>query len=135
MIRRLEPQIGFGWTTRIIAFIILAVLTVPVLGLRPRQTMKSLASRQKTDLTAWKETPFTAFAVGTFLAFTGLYIPYFYIQVYGLSAGGVSSDLAFYLVSTLNAGSLLGRIVSSGFPRRDHLQWLTEDVDTELHSR
>ena len=36
MFQRLQPRIGFGWTTRIIGLIMLALLALPVLGMRMR---------------------------------------------------------------------------------------------------
>ena len=44
--------------------------------------------------------------------FVGLYIPYFYIQLYGIEDGVTSSNLEPYLLPLINAGSLFGRILS-----------------------
>lgn len=41
----------------------------------------------------------------------GLYIPFFYIQQYTTHHDGANSDLAFYTLAILNAGSVIGRVV------------------------
>ena len=46
---------------------------------------------------------------GCLLAFTGLYAPFFYIQFYALNTGIMNANLAFYLLSILNAASIFGR--------------------------
>ena len=45
------------------------------------------------------------------LAFMGLYFPLFYIQVFALKNLTINEDLAFYLLSVLNAASVFGRVV------------------------
>ena len=88
----------------------LVTLLFPIMTMRAR--IKPSASARQLDVAAWKEPPFALFAAGTFLAFVGLYIPYFYIQLYSLKKTAVEHDVALYLLSMLNAGSLIGRIVS-----------------------
>lgn len=39
-----------------------------------------------------------------------VYIPFFYIQDYALKLG-IDHDMAFYLLSIMNAASLFGRLV------------------------
>ena len=63
------------------------------------------------DFSAFKEPAFAFFAIGNFLAFAGLYVPYFYIQIYGLDTQATSGALAFYILSIMNGGALFGRIV------------------------
>lgn len=44
------------------------------------------------------------------LMIMSVYIPFFYIQSYALDLG-VSTSMAFYLLSIMNASSLLGRLL------------------------
>jgi predicted MFS family arabinose efflux permease len=67
--------------------------------------------RKMVDTSAFKDLPFMLFISGSFLAFQGLFIPFFYLQFYAISERITSEDLAFYLLSILNAGSIIGRIV------------------------
>jgi len=108
---QLQPRIGFGWTIRIIAFIMLLLLTLPVLAMRMRN--KPSEARKIFDVKAWTEPPFILTSIFLFLAFLTAYIPTFYIQVYGLQNGFINARLSFYLVPLLNTGSLFGRIIVS----------------------
>ena len=108
--RRLQPSIGFGWATRIIAFIMLGTLILPITCLKMR--LKPSSVRRLFDRQAWTEAPFLIFAGACFIGFIGLYVPYFYIESFALQKKIFNENTAFYLVSILNAGSFLGRIVS-----------------------
>jgi predicted MFS family arabinose efflux permease len=68
------------------------------------------ARRKIIDVTAFRSAPFMLFCIGGFLAFQGLFIPFFYMQFYAISKHITSENLAFYLLSILNAASVFGRI-------------------------
>lgn len=106
----LQPKIGFGWATRIIAFIMLAFLMVPILSMKMRVVPSAV--RPKFDVTAWTEMRFVLFSCACFFGFLGLYIPFFYIQLQVTQEEIVEMRLVFYLLPLLNAGSFLGRLVS-----------------------
>lgn len=105
--QELENSIGFAWATRVIAFVMLATLSVPLAVMRPR--LKPSAVRKLFDSAAWSERPYSFFAFGGFFGFIGMYLPLFYISVFAIQHG-MSSRLAFYLLPILNAGSTFGRI-------------------------
>ncbi|OTA94970.1 hypothetical protein M434DRAFT_394186 [Hypoxylon sp. CO27-5] len=107
---RLEPQIGFGWATRVIAFILLGLSVVPLIFMRPR-VPPPRHKRAFLDTDAFKEPPFLSFAGAGFFAFAGLYVPFFYIQLYSLRYNITNEDLSAYLVTLLNTGSVFGRIL------------------------
>ncbi|PSS12831.1 hypothetical protein M430DRAFT_143191 [Amorphotheca resinae ATCC 22711] len=106
---QLQPKIGFGWATRVIAFIMLGTLLIPLTVMRVR--VKPAQTRRLFELAAFKEVPFTMFSVGEFFGFMGLYIPFFYIQSYVINKNIMSSHLGFYMLSILNAASLFGRVI------------------------
>ena len=89
----------------------LATLMAPILSMRMR--VKPSAARRLFDSTAWKEIPYLLFAFSSFFGFLGLYIPFFYVQIYSIEHGIVNTDLVFYLLPLLNAGSFFGRLVSN----------------------
>lgn len=89
----------------------LATLIVPVFGMKMRVTPSTV--RPRFDTAAWREMPFALFACAVFLGFLGLYIPFFYVQLYSIEHAIVDTSLVFYLVPLLNAGSLFGRVVSN----------------------
>jgi len=106
---QLQPKIGFGWATRVIAFIALAGLLLSCLVMRVRITPTQ--KRRLLDLSAFKEVPYTMFSFGEFFGFMGLYIPFFYVQLYAQEQGTMTDHLAFYLLAILNAASAFGRIM------------------------
>ncbi|KAJ5172685.1 hypothetical protein N7492_005278 [Penicillium capsulatum] len=106
---RLLGPLGFGWTTRIIAFVALAglIFSLVVMKLRlppPKQ------SRALLDLSALKEIPFMIFCLAIFFSFVGLYFPFFYLPTFFSSYLHSDGDLAFYIIAILNAASVFGRI-------------------------
>lgn len=108
--RRLQPSIGFAWTTRVLAFIIFALLLVAVAVMR--NPLPPKPGRALFQSSAFKSPPFILQSFGIMLGFIGLYVPIFYVQTYALTRDITSdSDYAFYLLSILNAGSFFGRIL------------------------
>ena len=107
---RLQPRIGFGWTVRIMAFIMLATLCVPMIGMKMR--LKPPVRRRLVDLAAWKELPYAIFGVAVFFGYMGVYIPFFYIQLFAVEKMVVDGYFTVYLLVLLNAGSFFGRLVS-----------------------
>ena len=114
LFQQLEPQVGFDWTTRIIAFVVLASLLLPIVAMRKR--VSKSPRRTFVDLAAFREAPFIFMLCSMFFLFTGLYIPYFYIEVFSIQTQTLArSDryLDKYLIVFLNVGSAIGRLVSS----------------------
>jgi MFS family permease len=60
-----------------------------------------------------KEWSFNAYGIANFLMFMAYFIPLFYVPAFASTALHTSTDLSFYMVSILNAGSAVGRIGSS----------------------
>lgn len=107
--QKLQPQIGFGWATRTIAFIILVTMALPLLGMKLRGQSRN--AKRRLALSAWRDISYTWFSCSAFFGFLGVYIPFFYVQLYAQQRKTVSGELVFYLPPLLNAGSLFGRII------------------------
>ncbi|CRG86526.1 Monocarboxylate transporter 13 [Talaromyces islandicus] len=110
--RQLQPRLGFPWATRIIGFIALGTLLISLAIMRsrsPRDAAKK--ARKLVDLSAFQSVPFNICVTGMFVAFIGLYIPFFDIITYAQTHANVSEDMSFYLLSIMNAASALGRII------------------------
>ena len=105
---RLQPRIGFRYASWLIALIMLVTLIIPVATLRMRSRPDKV--RRIFDERALKEVPFVLWAAYLFVSLLGLYLPSFYIQLYGLRY--MNSKTAFYLLPALNVGSFFGRLVS-----------------------
>lgn len=106
---RLQPIVGFGWATRIVAFIALATLCVPCACIRARAFPS--ARRKLIDLSAFKELPFSLFCLASFIGFIGLYVPFFYVSEYSSAKIGLGSTISFYMLPITSAGSIAGRII------------------------
>ncbi|KAL8670871.1 MAG: hypothetical protein Q9168_004602 [Polycauliona sp. 1 TL-2023] len=107
LFNRLEPRIGFRYAVWLIALIMLLTLTVPMATLRMRWRPHKV--RRLFDAKAWSEPPFSLWAGYLFVSLCGLYLPSFYIQLYG--ARFMDARLSHYLLPALNAGSFFGRII------------------------
>ncbi|KAH7250789.1 major facilitator superfamily domain-containing protein [Fusarium solani] len=107
--RRLVPRIGFGWTTRIIAFIVLSVLLVSLSVMKTRLPPPK-HSRSLFDASAFKEPPFIVFSAGLFFSFVGLYFPFFYLPTYLSTHLNSSQNISLYSLAILNAASVFGRV-------------------------
>lgn len=104
---RLLPQIGFGWSVRVVGFIQLALLIYAGVA------TKEFAPRRPQGLFlphAFKSWPYVLANAAFFLSLFGSYTPIFYISNYSVSQG-VDRELALYMVTVLNAPSFFGRII------------------------
>ncbi|TKY87445.1 hypothetical protein EX895_004123 [Sporisorium graminicola] len=109
--QRLEPRIGFGWATRVLAFIALATQAVAVVLMRQRDGGSS-KSRSLIDPTLFTEKPMLSFSFASLFAFMGLYIPFYYIGIYSQrKVHNMPHTLLSYLVPLLNVGSVFGRLI------------------------
>lgn len=110
MVQRLVAQIGFAWTMRTCAFLMLAIMAVANTTVRSRIPPAPKAVRLKDFTSPWKETPFTLLAVGTFVNLLGLFTPFTFL-VSEARGRGVDEALSFYLIAILNGSSTFGRTV------------------------
>ncbi|CAG8960057.1 hypothetical protein HYFRA_00010535 [Hymenoscyphus fraxineus] len=111
LFHKLQPRVGFGWTVRITALIMLGLSIMPVLGMRMRT--RPATARKLFDTSALAETPFLIFNGFLFLVFMGSYIPLVYIQVYG--SRSIGGEFGHYLLPIMNLGSCFGRIIPPYF--------------------
>lgn len=107
---RLQPQIGFGWATRVIAFVLLALSVIPIVFMKTR-VPPAAQKRAFLDKSVFRDIPFLVFSSASFFAFMGLYIPFFYVQLYSIEYGISSAEFSPYFVTILNAGSVFGRLL------------------------
>lgn len=107
---RLEPVIGFGWTTRVLAFILLGLSVPPIVFMKPR-VPRSAHRRAFFDSTYSKDLPILLFSAAAFFSFAGLYVPFFYLQLYSISFRLSSNEFSPYFVTLLNVGSIFGRLI------------------------
>ncbi|WEW58082.1 hypothetical protein PRK78_003549 [Emydomyces testavorans] len=104
-----HTNIGFGWSVRIIGFIMLALLSVSCVTLVPRISPRTGPHFLPA---AFKKPVYSLQVIGYCLIFWGIYTPFFFLPAYAVSHG-VSVDWAFYIMPIYNSGSFVGRIASS----------------------
>ncbi|KAH8687583.1 major facilitator superfamily domain-containing protein [Tricladium varicosporioides] len=109
--RKLQPRIGFPWATRVIGFLSLGTLAISILTMKTRLPPTKQA-RRPWDPAALRSVTFVLFSIGLFLTFIGLYIPFFYIVLYAQRKLHIGGDLPSYLLTIVNASSVVGRIAS-----------------------
>lgn len=107
MFYRLLPQIGFGWAVRVLGFMALATLLIPISVMKMR--VQPPKARSLLDTTVFTDYTFILFVAGAMIGFIGLYVELFYISFFGEATGYTDSSMSFYLVPILNAGSVFGR--------------------------
>jgi MFS family permease len=109
VLNRLLDPLGFGWSVRVIGFIALGTLLLPIAIMKQR--VKPPKARALIDWSAFTDIPYMTFVLGGLIAFMGLFTLFFYISYVGSARHLVSNDMAFYLVPILNAASCFGRTI------------------------
>jgi MFS family permease len=100
-------SLGFGWTVRIVGFVMLPLLAFSCVVVKPRLPPRT------TNFFIWrafKETNFLLVIGSLFFMFIGMWTPLFYLPSYAVSKG-MDATLASYLLAILNAASTFGRII------------------------
>lgn len=118
-----NESVGFGWTMRIVGFIMIPLLAVACICCRPplEQARAQISDREaqpqqikdekrRPDFSILKKTEMRLLCLAFFTIYFGMFAPFFFITSYA-SAMGFSGDLAFYSVSILNGASMFGRIL------------------------
>jgi MFS family permease len=111
VVSRLIPQVGFGWTMRTCAFLVLFLLIIANFTIRPYYPPRPHTVTGAELIKPLTEIPFLLLLVGFCIFSFGFYIPLNYLPLQALSAG-MGSDMVQYLIPILNAGSLFGRLLS-----------------------
>jgi len=116
----LHPQIGFGWTVRIIGLIAFVMCCFSVLVMRPfvppkpvprqsgQSSLESLARSAKL-----KERRYIVYCIAIVFSNVAFFEPLFYLQSYAIEHGMRGQKMANYLLVILNAASIPGRIIPS----------------------
>ncbi|OLN92796.1 Riboflavin transporter MCH5-like protein 7 [Colletotrichum chlorophyti] len=107
---RLEPTIGFGWATRIIAFVLLGLSIIPAVTMHTRLP-PSGHKRSLIDMTAVRDPAFMLVMAGSVVGFLALYVPYFYIELFAVIHKIGPASFSSYFVTLLSAGSVPGRVI------------------------
>ncbi|TVY76008.1 Aspyridones efflux protein apdF, partial [Lachnellula suecica] len=108
-LHRLIGEVGFGWAVRIAAFMMMPLYGLAVSFVRRPESLV-LPPRAKPDFSFLKNPAILFLSAGMFFVYLGLFSPYFYITSWTVSLG-LDANMAFYMISIMNAASLFGRVV------------------------
>lgn len=111
--RQLLPRIGFPWTVRIMAFMMLAVGACYCSLLKPR--LPPRRSGPVLELSAFKEVPYSMFLLGVFLICLGQYFAFYYISSFAQDILNLSYGTSINVLLVLNGIGVLGRLIPSYF--------------------
>ncbi|KAI4126979.1 MAG: hypothetical protein LQ347_004777 [Umbilicaria vellea] len=112
MLQRLIPTVGFAWATRILGFILVALLVVANLLIRSRLPRKKYeAASVLPAFVVFKDPIFSLITLGIFLLEWGIFVPITYITSYAVYHGA-SSAFGFQILALLNTGSVIGRALA-----------------------
>jgi MFS family permease len=117
MVTHLIRSVGFGWSMRISAFLMLGLLIIANLTVRTRRPPVPRPVSAAMLRKPFTEGPFFFLMAGFFFFTFGAYIPINFLPVQALSSG-MSAHLVQYLVPILNAASLFGRLFSGFYADR-----------------
>jgi hypothetical protein len=103
--QQLLPRIGFGWTVRTMAFVILfntiVILSIARVRLPPRKTGPIV------EWSAFREPPYMLFCIGMFFNLWAVYFAYFYVSTSHVCKKLRSNQLTAELVRQEHCGCLL----------------------------
>ena len=124
-----HDRVSFGWTVRIVGFVMLPPVALATLLVRPPVAANGKAEdsiekaatgssaddkkklgKKKTDLSIAKNRTYILFVIGAAIYNLAMFSPFFFLTSYAASIG-MSTSLSFYLLSILNGASLFGRII------------------------
>jgi len=102
MVTQLLPQVGFGWTMRICAFLILALLIFSNLTIKSRLPPSKRPFVLYAFFRPLKERTFALLSAAIFFYWWGMFIPIIFL-VSDARNRGMSEHLSRYLVPIMNA--------------------------------
>ncbi|KAI0920152.1 hypothetical protein AcW1_001970 [Taiwanofungus camphoratus] len=106
-----KSSVGFAWGVRAATFMTLGLLIIANLSMTtrlPSAKQRPPGSSMPKLSSILTDPPYMITQVGIFLGLWGVFLPYFYLQLW-VNLHGLSPNLAFYTIAILNAGSVPGR--------------------------
>lgn len=110
MVNRLMPRVGFGWTMRAVAFIILAGAVMAIATIRSNRAHVPSSFNARAYITPLKEPSFALLCLAMTVFGFGLFLPFNFIPLEA-QALGMSWELSIYSIVILNAVSVFGRVL------------------------
>ncbi|KAF2158984.1 hypothetical protein M409DRAFT_71332 [Zasmidium cellare ATCC 36951] len=111
MFSHLLTEVGFPWSIRICAFLILAMLAFGCAVTKSRMPPYPQPLSLMAYIRPFKEVPYLLTTIAGCLFYFGLFLPINYIAVQASTEFHMDPNLVQYLIPILNAASLFGRIL------------------------
>ncbi|TFK37091.1 major facilitator superfamily domain-containing protein [Crucibulum laeve] len=107
-----QTSAGFAWGVRAVAFLDMGMLLIGNLLMRTRLPPKKYQGNEGSRILkeVVTDVPYLIFMLGAFLLFWGIFVPFFYLQLYA-AKHGVSPSFTKYSITIMNAASIFGRTV------------------------
>lgn len=109
--RQLLQQLSFGWSVRVLAFMILATGSIPIALLRLRLAPTTKRKIRFDYKPFFLEPAYGIWTIALIFQLAAQYTPAFFLQDFAQQNHIMSADLASYLLPILNTASILGRIL------------------------
>lgn len=110
----LVPKIGFGWSLRVVALMMLCCYLIAMAISRTKEQPKPMKAKavvsKLLDFHGYKDPRYLVLSIGNFVATLGLYIPYYYIGSYALLRHPLAS-IHQYLLPLINGSGFFGRVL------------------------
>ncbi|KAJ4861331.1 major facilitator superfamily domain-containing protein [Trichoderma breve] len=109
-LRHLIPMIGFGWAVRVMGFIVLFMLMLPLSI--SKQRLPANKRRILIDFKSLGQIEFGLYCLSIFLAFLGFFTFYTFIESWAIATQLNTDGVApYYILTITNASSSFGRIL------------------------
>lgn len=108
LFRLLVERLGFPWTCRVFAFVNGGLLLASFPLVRPQ--VVPTAGRKLVDTSASRDRQFLLYSMALFLLWLGVDLPFYFLPSFIQDRLGISPLVGDYLLSAMNASSLLGRV-------------------------
>ena len=109
IVQQLLPKIGFAWTVRIQAFVMLTVSLITLAFFKTRLPPRK--SGPIVEWSAFKELSYDLFTIGMFLIFWALYFAFYYIGSFGRNILHISESSSINDLLIINGVGLFGRLI------------------------
>jgi predicted MFS family arabinose efflux permease len=102
MMSKLIPRIGFPWTVRVVAFMILGLLCITTATVRSRLPVQPRPFTLNAYIQGFREPAYALTCIASFIFYLGLFLPFNYIILQAKDAG-MAQEMTHYLLPIINA--------------------------------
>lgn len=108
IVRNLLPRIGYGWTVRVCGFVMGTLGVIAGLCLRTRVVARKTGPL--VELSAFKETSYTLFCIGSLLFFCGIFSGFFFVSSFARDILGLPYSEAATVLIMINTIGIFARL-------------------------